>query len=167
VGKNLPPKSYNQRQKSLKQLLSSYTQKWNPNADWKDNVVAVSRRQWDQLGIPHLSYNSTVAVDGYFFQPRAISHNGFIAAADGARRTYEAATTDDDKEKTAEGDDVPNHDDTEETADGGQQSTDTRKTLPALDPDHASNPEAPVQLWWPAAPYAPETPGGQTSTSIL
>ena len=84
-------------------------------------------------------------MDGYFFQPRAISHNGFIAAADGSRRTYEAATTDDDKEKTAEGDDAANHDDTEETADGGQQSADTRKTLPALDPDYASNPEAPVQ----------------------
>jgi len=46
-------------------------QKWNRKADWKDNVVAVSRRQWDTLGIPHLSYNSTVEVDGYFFQPRS------------------------------------------------------------------------------------------------
>ena len=71
VGKNRPPKSYIQGQKTLKQLLSSYTQKWNRKADWKDNVVAVSRRQWDTLGIPHLSYNSTVEVDGYFFQPRS------------------------------------------------------------------------------------------------
>jgi|NorSeaMetagenome_1021524.scaffolds.fasta_scaffold181508_1 hypothetical protein len=39
VGKNRPPKSYNQGQKTLKRLLSSSTQKWNPDADWKDNVV--------------------------------------------------------------------------------------------------------------------------------
>jgi len=119
VGKNRPPKSYIQGQKTLKQLLSSYTQTWNRKADWKDNVVAVSRRQWDTLGTPHLSYNSTVEVDGYFFQPRALSHNGFLDAADCPRRTHEAATNDDDKEKTAEGDDATNHDDTEETADGG------------------------------------------------
>ena len=144
MGKNLPPKSYNQRQKSLKQLLSSYTQQWNPNADWKDNVVAVSRRQWDQLGIPHLSYNSTVVVDGYFFQPRALSHNGFIAAADWFRRIHEAAANDDDKEETVEGDEAENDDDKEETAEGGEQSADTRTTPPALDPELASNPVAPV-----------------------
>ena len=145
VGKNLPPKSYNQREKSLKQLLSSSAQKWNSGADWTDNVVAFSRRQWETLGVQHISYNSTVEVGGYFFQPRALSHKGFIAAADGSRKTLEAATTDDDKENTAEGDEAANHDDSEETADGGQQSADTRQPLPALDPDHASNPEAPVQ----------------------
>ena len=61
---------------------------------------------------------------GYFFQPRAISHNhdGFIAAADWFRRIHEEAENDDD---------------TEETTDGGEQSADTRTTLPALDPDHA------------------------------
>jgi hypothetical protein len=69
-------------------------------------------------------------VGGYFFQPRAISHNGFIAAADWFRRLHEAAENDDD---------------TEETTDGGEQSADTRTTLPVLDPDHPSNPEAPVQ----------------------
>ena len=145
VGKNLPPKSYNQREKSLKQLLSSSAQKWNSGADWTDNVVAFSRRQWETLGVQHISYNSTVEVGGYFFQPRALSHKGFIAAADGSRKTLEAATTDDDKENTAEGDEAANHDDSEETADGGQQSAETRQPLPALDPDHASNPEAPVQ----------------------
>ena len=67
---------------------------------------------------------------GYFFQPRALSHNGFIAAADWFRRIHETAENDDDKEETAE---------------GGEQSADTRTTPPALDPDHASNPEAPVQ----------------------
>ena len=90
--------------------------------------------------------NSTFdSLCGYFFQPRALSHNGFIAAADGSRRIHEAATTDDDKEKTDQGDEAANYDATEETADGGQQSADTRNILPALDPDHASNPEAPVQ----------------------
>ena len=64
VGKKPPPKSYNQRQKSLKQLLSSSTQKWTAGADWTDNVVAFSRRQWETLGVKHLSYNSTVEVDG-------------------------------------------------------------------------------------------------------
>ena len=75
---------------------------------------------------------------GYFFQPRAISHNhdGFIAAADWFRRIHEAAANDDDKEKTAEGS-AENDDDKEETAEGGEQSADTRTTLPALDPDHA------------------------------
>ena len=42
-------------------------------------------------------------MNGYFFQPRALSHNGFIAAADWFRRIHEAAANDDDKEKTAEG----------------------------------------------------------------
>ena len=82
---------------------------------------------------------------GYFFQPRAISHNGFIAAADWFRRIHEEAENEDDKEETAEGDEAENLDDEEETAYGGQQSADTRTTLPALDPDHTSNPEAPVQ----------------------
>ena len=63
---------------------------------------------------------------GYFFQPRSISHNGFIAAADWSRRINEAAENDDN---------------TEETADAGEQSVDTRTTLPALDPDHASAPK--------------------------
>jgi hypothetical protein len=84
-------------------------------------------------------------VDGYYFQPRALSHNGFIAAADWFRRIHEAAANDDDKEETVEGDEAENDDDKEETAEGGEQSADTRPTLPALDPDHASNPEAPVQ----------------------
>ena len=82
---------------------------------------------------------------GYFFQPRAISHNGFIAGADWFRRIHEEAEIEDDKEETAEGDEADNLDDAAETADGGQQSVDTRTTLPALDPDHTSNPEAPVQ----------------------
>ena len=92
---------------------------------WTDNVVAFSRRQWETLGVQHLSYNSTVEVGGYFFQPRAISHNhdGFIAAADWFRRIHEEAENDDD---------------TEETTDGGEQSADTHTTLPALDPDHAT-----------------------------
>ena len=84
-------------------------------------------------------------MDGYFFQPRAISHNGFIAAADWFQRIHEEADNEDDKEETAEGDEAENLDDEEETADGGQQSADTRTTLPALDPVHPSNPEAPVQ----------------------
>ena len=130
MGKNRPPESYNQGPKTLKQLLSSSTQKWNSGADWKNNVIVFSRRQWDTLGVQHLSYHSTVEVGGYFFQPRSISHNGFIAAADWSRRIHEAAENDDN---------------TEETADAGEQSVDTRTTLPALDPDHVSNPEAPVQ----------------------
>ena len=51
VGKNRPPKSYNQGPKTLKQILSSSTQKWISGADWKDNVVAFSQRQWDTLGV--------------------------------------------------------------------------------------------------------------------
>ena len=145
VGKNRPPESYNQGPKTLKQLLSSSAQKWDSGADWTDNVVAFSRRQWETLGVQHLSYNSTVEVGGYFFQPRAISHNGFIAAADWFRSIHEEAENEDDKEETAEGDEADNLDDAEETADGGQQSVDPRTTLPALDPDHTSNPEAPVQ----------------------
>ena len=68
---------------------------------------------------------------GYFFQPRSISHNAFIPAADWSRQIHEAAENDDN---------------TEETPDGGEQSADTRTTLPALDPDHASNPQAPNRL---------------------
>ena len=65
--------------------------------------MAFSRRQWETLGVQHLSYNSAVEVGGYFFQPRAISHNGFIAAADWFRRIHEEAENEDDKEETAEG----------------------------------------------------------------
>ena len=54
VGKNRPPESYNQGPKTLKQLLSSSAQKWNLGADWTDNVVAFSRRQWETLGVQHL-----------------------------------------------------------------------------------------------------------------
>jgi len=72
-------------------------------------------------------------VGGYFFQPRAISHKGFIAATDWSesRRIHEEAENDDD---------------TEETAEGGEQSADTRTTPPALDPDHASAPKEPLLL---------------------
>ena len=108
VGKNRPPESYNQGPKTLKQLLSSSAQKWNSDADWTDNVVIFSRRQWETLGVQHLSYNSTVEVGVYFFQPRAISHNGFIAAADWFRRIHEEAENEDDKEETAEGDEAEN-----------------------------------------------------------
>ena len=80
---------------------------------------------------------------GYFFQPRAISHNGFIAAADWFRRIHEEAENEQDKEETAEGDEAVNLDDAEETPDGGHQRADTGTTLPTLDPDHTSNPEAP------------------------
>ena len=105
--------------------------------------MAFSRRQWETLGVQHLSYNSTVEVGGYFFQPRAISHNGFIAAADWFRRIHEEAENEQDKEETAEGDEAVNLDDAEETPDGGHQRADTGTTLPTLDPDHTSNPEAP------------------------
>ena len=73
-------------------------------------------RSWDpfvSFGPKHLSYHSTVEVGGYFFQPRSISHNGFIAAADWSRKSHEAAENDDN---------------TEETPDGGEQSSDTRTT---------------------------------------
>ena len=52
VGKNLPPKSYNQRQKSLKQLLSSSAQKWNSDAG--RTMLWLSR---DGNG-KHLGYNT-------------------------------------------------------------------------------------------------------------
>ena len=53
VGKNLPPKSYNQRQKSLKQLLSSSAQKWNSDAG--RTMLWLSR---DGNG-KHLGYNTS------------------------------------------------------------------------------------------------------------
>ena len=96
-------------------------------------------------GWTEVDFLSTACATAAFYMEFRPEEQRFIAAADWFRRIHEAAANDDDKEETVEGDEAENDDDKEETAEGGEQSADTRTTPPALDPDHASNPEAPVQ----------------------
>jgi hypothetical protein len=46
--------------------------------DWSDRFIDISRHTWAALGVKHLSYNSTVKVADYYFQPRALTKNGFM-----------------------------------------------------------------------------------------
>ena len=93
IGMEMPPMAYMQGPEALRLLIASRVSAWNHQEDWTDRPLFISRHQWAALGVQHLSYNSTVKVPirylksdrtiqvlNYYFQPRAISQNGFVPA---------------------------------------------------------------------------------------
>ena len=92
IGMEMPPMAYMQGPEALRLLIASRVATWNPQEDWTDRPLFINRDQWTALGVQHLSYNSTVILIrylksdkttqtlNYFFQPRAISQNGFVPA---------------------------------------------------------------------------------------
>ena len=78
IGTQLPQQAHIHGAPALKHLLKQLTASWNPNSDWTDSIVSCSQAQWDTLKVKRLSYNSTIQISKYFFQPRAISERGFV-----------------------------------------------------------------------------------------
>ena len=76
IGPQLPQQAHIHGAPALKHLLKQLTASWNPHADWTESIVSCSQDQWNTVQVQRLSYNSTVQISKYFFQPRAISERG-------------------------------------------------------------------------------------------
>jgi hypothetical protein len=74
IGKAAAPFTHIHNSFQLQKLIESKTIDWAITKDWTNQHVQLSHLEWDNLEIPKIAYQSTIFVNGYFFQPGKQTH---------------------------------------------------------------------------------------------
>ena len=74
IGKTAAPSTHIHTSFQLQKLIESKTTNWPITKDWTNQHIDLSHLEWNNLEIPKLAYQSTIVVNGYFFQPGNQAH---------------------------------------------------------------------------------------------
>ena len=74
IGKTATQSAHIHKSFQLQKVIESKTIEWAIDKDWTNQHVHLSHLEWDNLEIRKLAYQSTICVNGYFFQPSKQTH---------------------------------------------------------------------------------------------